>query len=121
MDNYEYCLNTMKIEKNFHKDFDNRIKQLCEDFCDQAEESEYWLCFEHFSRVLISYSTTLGLTDEEKRRAVTERNQMAAEYGSDFESIQKYCIEKIIKRNSSVNSSIIGKVQSAEVFSASDQ
>ena len=41
MDNYEYCLNTMKIEKNFHKDFDNRIKQLCEDFCDQAEESEY--------------------------------------------------------------------------------
>ena len=42
MDNYEYCLNTMKIEKNFHKDFDNRIKQLCEDFCDQAEESGYY-------------------------------------------------------------------------------
>ena len=28
----------MKIEKNFRKDFDNRIKQLCEDFCDQADE-----------------------------------------------------------------------------------
>merc|ERR1711935_643821 len=41
MDNYEYCVNTMKIEKNFRKDFDNRIKQLCEDFCDQAEEREY--------------------------------------------------------------------------------
>ena len=58
-----------------------------------------------------------GLTDEEKRRAVTERSQMAAEYGSDFESIQKYCIEKIIKRNSSVNSSIIGKVQCSKSYS----
>ena len=40
MDNYEYCINTMKIEKNYRKDFDNRIKQLCEDYCDQAEESK---------------------------------------------------------------------------------
>ena len=36
----------MKIEKNFRKDFDNRIKQLCEDFCDQADERKFltvWL------------------------------------------------------------------------------
>ena len=41
MDNYEYCINTMKIEKNYRKDFDNRIKQLCEDYCDQAEERKF--------------------------------------------------------------------------------
>ena len=45
MDNYEYCINTMKIEKNYRKDFDNRIKQLCEDYCDQAEESKFQLFF----------------------------------------------------------------------------
>ena len=33
----------MKIEKNFRKDFDNRIKQLCEDFCDQADERKFFL------------------------------------------------------------------------------
>ena len=49
MDNYEYCVNTMKIEKNFRKDFDNRIKQLCEDFCDQAEEREYACQLSSFS------------------------------------------------------------------------
>ena len=32
----------MKIEKNFRKDFDNRIKQLCEDFCDQADERKFF-------------------------------------------------------------------------------
>ena len=35
----------MKIEKNFRKDFDNRIKQLCEDFCDQADERK---CFQFY-------------------------------------------------------------------------
>ena len=38
MDSYEFCVNTMKFEKNYRKDFDNRIKQLCEDFCDQSDE-----------------------------------------------------------------------------------
>jgi len=86
IDNYDFCVNTMKIEKNFRKDFDNRIKQLCEDFCDQADER---------------------LTDEEKRKIQLERTSLAAEYGNDFESIQKYCIEKIIKRNLNIKSTII--------------
>ena len=33
---------------------------------------------------------------------------MESEYGNDFELIQKYCIEKIIRRNSNVNHSLIG-------------
>ena len=37
----------MKIEKNFRKDFDNRIKQLCEDFCDQADERKFFNFWEH--------------------------------------------------------------------------
>ena len=42
IDNYDFCVNTMKIEKSFRKDFDNRIKQLCEDFCDQADERKFF-------------------------------------------------------------------------------
>ena len=47
IDNYDFCVNTMKIEKSFRKDFDNRIKQLCEDFCDQADERKFFYFCEH--------------------------------------------------------------------------
>ena len=50
------------------------------------------------------------MTDEEKRKIQLERTSLAAEYGNDFESIQKYCIEKIIKRNLNIKSTIIGKL-----------
>ena len=53
--------------------------------------------------------TVSGLSDDDKRRVLAERSQMEAEYGNDFELIQKYCIEKIIRRNSTVNHSLIGK------------
>ncbi len=48
------------------------------------------------------------MSDDDKRRVLAERSQMEAEYGNDFELIQKYCIEKIIRRNSTVNHSLIG-------------
>ena len=50
------------------------------------------------------------MTDEEKRKIQLERTSLAAEYGNDFDSIQKYCIEKIIKRNLNIKSTIIGKL-----------
>ena len=50
------------------------------------------------------------MTDEEKRKIQLERTSLAAEYGNDFDSIQKYCIEKIIKRNLNIKSTIIGRL-----------
>ena len=50
------------------------------------------------------------MTDEEKRKIQLERTSLADEYGNDFDSIQKYCIEKIIKRNLNIKSTIIGKL-----------
>ena len=50
------------------------------------------------------------MTDEEKRKIQLERTSLTTEYGNDFDSIQKYCIEKIIKRNLNIKSTIIGKL-----------
>ena len=50
----------MKIEKNFRKDFDNRIKQLCEDFCDQADERKFLIrCIHYFAYSLVYLGITV--------------------------------------------------------------
>ena len=61
-------------------DIEHRIRQLCEDFCDQADEE---------------------LTEEQKSIVVAERSRLAADFGNDFETVQRYCIEKFLARNSS--------------------
>ena len=41
------------------------------------------------------------MTEEQKSIVVAERSRLAADFGNDFETVQRYCIEKFLARNSS--------------------
>jgi len=79
IDNFDmHPENSIKVKKNAAKDIEHRIRQLCEDFCDQADEE---------------------LTEEQKVLVQTERSRLASEFGNDFDTVQRYCIEKFLTRN----------------------
>ena len=46
-------------------------------------------------------------TEEQKCLVAAERIRIASEYGNDFETIQKYCLEKWLTRQNSKRDSII--------------
>lgn len=56
--------------------------------------------------LLVIY-TGLEYTEEQKCLVAAERIRIASEYGNDFETIQRYCLEKWLTRQNTKRDSII--------------
>jgi len=88
-----FPVNSIKIKKNSAKEIEHRIRQLCEDFCDQADE---------------------GYTEEQKCEAEMTRMRLAQEYGSDIDALQAFCLEACLTRD--CKNSDGGNVVEEELF-----